>query len=239
MQLLIIATSNHNFINFLTIALCLFLLDDKLFKSLLPSRLSAQIINPKKPIGTIRILLIILTFIVIPSTSMISFSAKFWDYPAIHKTLPMAEAVQHFGVGHLFHIFPTMQTQRHELIIQGSNDGQRWLNYQFKYKPDDAADGLRFNLPHQPRLDWMLWFVPTQHPVQMYWFAQFMEQLKAGSTSVIKLLAQNPYPDAPPKYLRVLVYRYSFTSREEKAQTGHWWQVEYLGEFPNLSPRIP
>jgi hypothetical protein len=239
MQLLIIATSNHNFINFLTIALCLFLLDDKVLKSLWSDRFSVQNASPKKTTIIPYNSLIILCFIAIPSASIISFSAKFWDHPVIQKTLPWAESVQHFGIGHLFHIFPTMQTQRHELIIQGSNDGQRWQNYTFKYKPDDAADALRFNLPHQPRLDWLLWFVPTQHPVHMYWFGQFMKQLKAGSTSVTNLLAQNPYPEAPPKYLRVLVYRYSFTNREEMALTGHWWQVDYLGEFPHLSPRTP
>jgi hypothetical protein len=239
MQLLIIATSNHNFINFLTIALCLFLLDDKLLKPLTPTRLAIDISRSHLPISKMRNLMIFLCFIVIPATSLISFSAKLWDHSVIKKSLPWAESVQHFGIGHLFHIFPTMQTQRHELIIQGSQDGERWLNYQFNFKPDNAADKLKINLPHQPRLDWMLWFVPTQHPVQISWFDQFMRRLKAGSANVTDLLARNPFPDNPPRYLRVLVYRYSFTNKEEKTLTGHWWQTEYLGEFPHLSPRTP
>ncbi|MCG8489383.1 MAG: lipase maturation factor family protein [Chromatiales bacterium] len=239
MQLLIIATSNHNFINFLTIALCLFLLDDRALKSIMPGRFVANIQNTHNSIGSIRSFMIILCFIVIPITSLISFSAKFLDHSAIKTSLPWAETVQHFGLGHLYHIFPTMQTQRHELIIQGSNDGQTWLSYQFNYKPDGTADTPRINLPHQPRLDWMLWFVPTQHPVHIYWFDQFMRQVKTGSPSVTSLLADNPFPDTPPKYLRVLVYRFSFTNREEKALTGHWWQTDYLGEFPHLAPRSP
>ncbi|MCG8035530.1 MAG: lipase maturation factor family protein [Candidatus Thiodiazotropha taylori] len=239
MQLLIIATSNHNFINFLTIALCLFLLDDKLINSIMPARLVSHIKSTHNSLGAFRRVMILSCFVVIPTTSLISFSAKLWDHSVIKQSLPWAETVQQFGIGHLYHIFPTMQTQRHELIIQGSNDGREWLSYKFNYKPDEASDRLRINLPHQPRLDWMLWFVPTQHPVQIYWFDQFMRQIKAGSPSVTSLLENNPYPDTPPKYLRVLVYRYSFTNREERAQTGHWWKTEFLGEFPHLAPRSP
>jgi hypothetical protein len=85
----------------------------------------------------------------------------------------------------------------------------------------------------------MLWFVPTQHPVQMYWFGEFMRRLKQGSTSVTGLLAENPFPDQPPRYLRVLSYRYEFTDGETRRQTGAWWRTTYLGEFPQVPPRRP
>ena len=116
-----------------------------------------------------------------------------------------------------------MQTQRHELVIQGSMDGNHWQNYEFKYKPGDPSRRPPCNLPHQPRLDWMIWFVPTQQPVQIYWFGKFMQRLHQGSPSVTGLLAHNPFPDQPPRYLRVLVYRYEFTDTKTRQDTGTWW----------------
>jgi hypothetical protein len=217
-QLLIIATSNHNFINLLTIALCLFLLDDKLIRSLTPKRILNQLKNNINIIGSVRNTGIVFCFLMIFPASLISFGSKLWEHPFIEKTVPLAESVQRFGIGHIFHVFPTMQVQRHELVIQGSEDGVRWKTYQFKYKPGNPANPPKFNLPHQPRLDWMLWFVPTQHPVHMQWFHQFIVQLKQGSPTVTNLLASSPFPTQPPRYLRVLVFQYQFTNSKERTR---------------------
>ena len=239
MQLLIILSSNHNFINFLTIVLCLFLLDDRAVGRLLPDSLKQRLLATEPALGKTRITMIILSFFLIVPTSLISFTSKIWPTPVFDKASQLVNSVQRFGIGHIFHIFPTMQVQRHELIIQGSNDGRTWQTYDFKYKPGNPADPPKFNIPHQPRLDWMLWFAPTQHPVHMNWFSLFMNRLQEGSASVTGLLETNPFPDTPPRYLRVLVYRYNFTTVQERAQSGHWWRVEYLGEFPRVEPRSP
>jgi hypothetical protein len=77
-------------------------------------------------------------------------------------------------------------------------------------------------IPHQPRLDWMIWFVPTQQPIQMNWFGSFLERLQT-----------NPFPTTPPRYLRVDSFKYRFTTAEERAQTGHWWQMEVSGILPS------
>jgi hypothetical protein len=239
MQLLIIATSNHNFINLLTIALCLFLLDDRLLESRLPKAIKARVRNFTPPSGKINNIMIIMAFFLIVPTSLIGLADKLWHLPLIDKVTPWSESVQRFGIGQLFHIFPTMQVQRHELIIQGSNDGRIWQTYEFKYKPGNPAKPPRFNVPHQPRLDWMLWFAPTQHPVHMAWFNQFMKKLQQGAPNAIGLLANNPFPVAPPRYLRVLVYRYTFMNWQEKSKSSDWWRMEYLGEFPRVEPRRP
>jgi hypothetical protein len=176
----------------------------------------------------------------IVAASLIGFST----YIVPTSSVPVAmqdfsRSVQRFGIGHIFHVFPTMQTQRHELVIQGSNDGQIWQPYDFKYKPGDPKQAPGMIIPHQPRLDWMIWFVPTQQPIQMKWFGRFLQRLHQGSETVSGLLEQNPFPSSPPRYLRVDSFRYRFTSAEERAQTGHWWQMEYLGYFPQVAPRVP
>jgi hypothetical protein len=76
-----------------------------------------------------------------------------------------------------------------------------------------------------------MWFVPLgvfeQHP----WLEQFLYRLLKGSPEVLDLLQKNPFPDSPPKYLRVLRYRYHFTDLKTKQKTGAWWRKEYLGHY--------
>ncbi len=51
-------------------------------------------------------------------------------------------------------------------------------------------------------------------------------QLMRGSPPVLDLLAGNPFPDHPPRYLRVLQYEYHFTNLKTRAKTGQWWWRE-------------
>jgi len=56
---------------------------------------------------------------------------------------------------------------------------------------------------------------------------------------VTELLESNPFADRPPLFLRVNAYRYHFTNREERTQSGNWWKREYIGQFPQVAPRRP
>jgi hypothetical protein len=132
-----------------------------------------------------------------------------------------------------------MQVERQELEIQGSYDGREWYSYVFRYKPGPLDRAPRFNVPHQPRLDWMMWFIPPQSSMDSYWFSQLLFRLRQGSPEVLGLLEHNPFPNNPPRYIRVLAYQYHFTTPEERAKTGDWWKREYLGVFPYVKPRRP
>jgi hypothetical protein len=240
MQLLIIMTSNHNFINLLTIVLCLFLFHDPLVKRIVPSSLRQRIEIPDMRPGRLRNALTVVVALLIVPASLIGFSAYFVPPPGMPSILQgFSQSVQRFGIGHSFHVFPTMQTQRQELVIQGSDDGNFWQTYEFRYKPGNPARAPGIIIPHQPRLDWMVWFVPTQQPLQMAWFARFIQQLHQGSKSVTTLLKHNPFPDHPPRYLRVVSYDYRFTTPEEREQSAKWWIPVYLGHFPQVTPRLP
>jgi len=85
----------------------------------------------------------------------------------------------------------------------------------------------------------MIWFIPTQNPRMDLWFDRFMWQLHRNQPQVTKLLKHNPFESLPPKYLRIQVYRYHFTTPKERLQTGNWWKREYLGQFPQTPPRQP
>jgi hypothetical protein len=238
-QLLIIATSNHNFINLLTILLCLFLLDDDLIRRILPRSIFAErqsVSTGSRPIHGIAVSI---TALLILPASLIGLYSNLAPEPGAAPMQSYYNRVRSFGIGNIYHIFPTMQTERQELVIQGSQDGIEWQDYRFHYKPGDTARAPAFVMPHHPRLDWMIWFVPTQQQLQMQWFGLFMQRLHQGSEAVTKLLAVNPFERQPPRYLRVSVYRYRFSSQEYRTKTGIWWQREYVGEFPRVPPRTP
>ncbi len=234
MQLLIITTSNHNFINLLTILLCLFLLDDKVIGLLLPKK-SFQINKP----GHIKAWLVPITAILIFVASLPLFYSMVTQNKVTPWLAKTGMLIRSYGLGHIYHVFPTMQVERHELQVEGSYDGIKWQAYTFRYKPGNLDTKPSFIIPHQPRLDWMIWFVPSKFNNQIHWFKLFMRRLSQGSPDVLALLKDNPFEGKPPRYLRVLVYKYNFTNQDERNQTGNWWKREYLGVFPYVAPRRP
>src|SRR4029077_9611929 len=106
-----------------------------------------------------------------------------------------------------------------EIIIEGSNDGATWLPYEFKYKPGDLRRAPRWAEPFQPRLDWQMWFAALGDPRGSPWFTNLMIRLLEGSPPVLRLLERNPFPQAPPRYLRAMIYNYRFANWRE-----HWSQ---------------
>jgi hypothetical protein len=98
-----------------------------------------------------------------------------------------------------------------------------WQPYEFKYKAGDLKKRPRFVEPHQPRLDWQMWFAALGNYRENPWFVNFCVRLLQGSPQVLALLKKNPFPDAPPKYIRAEIYDYHFTGRASRRETGEWW----------------
>lgn len=241
MQGLIMLSSNHNFVNLLVMVLCLFLLDDKVVERLFPAALTQRAgdaARAMRAFGWKGKTLLAACSALILSASTGAFLGRYapLEYPAPLKTAIVG--AQRFGLGHVFHVYPTMQTWRQELDIQGSNDGVHWRSYAFKYKPGPVNRRPPVNIPHQPRLDWMMWFLPPQTG-QDYWLGRLLQRLHQGSPQVLRLFASNPFPEAPPRYLRVMAWQYRFTTPQERAQSGHWWVRRLLGEYPWVPPRRP
>jgi hypothetical protein len=136
-----------------------------------------------------------------------------------------------FGVVNTYGLFAVMTTSRPEIIVEGSNDGQTWLEYGFKYKPGDLKRAPVWVQPHQPRLDWQLWFAALSNYQAHPWFVNFAVRLLEGSPDVLALVARNPFPSAPPRYVRARVYDYKFTNFAQRSATGDWWRRELKGEY--------
>jgi len=236
-QLMIILSSNHNFFNLLTIALCLFLLDDRALGRVLPHGL----LGTPRPADRGLVLKAMLP----PAAALLLVASSYTAYGLVTGrqddlawNAPI-NWVRGWGLANVYHVFPTMQTERHELVIEGSDDGRTWQAYRFRYKPNAPDERPAFSVPLHPHLDWMIWFVPTQNPAMRPWFERLLWQLHQNSPAVTGLLEHNPFPDEGPRYLRVLAYRYRFTTPQERDQTGNIWHAEYLGEFPRVPPRRP
>ena len=141
-----------------------------------------------------------------------------------------------FNIVNGYGLFAMMTTARPEIVVEGSQDGKTWLAYEFKYKPGDLKRRPKFSQPHQPRLDWQMWFAALSDFRTDPWFINFCVRLLEGTPSVMRLIDKNPFPDAPPKYIRAVVYLYHFTNYAEKYKKGTWWKREYQGLYcPVLS----
>ena len=139
-------------------------------------------------------------------------------------------ALQHFHICYPHGIFAVMTTVRNEIILEGSDDGVNWKEYEFYHKPGDLKKRPARISPYQPRLDWQAWFLPFRSVMHQVWFQLFLIKILEGAPLVLKLLKNNPFPEKPPKYIRVLMYDYVYTTREEKKRSGHWWKRTLVGE---------
>jgi hypothetical protein len=127
-----------------------------------------------------------------------------------------------------------MTTQRHEIIVEGSDDAQNWKPYSFKWKPGDLNDPPEFTTPHMPRLDWQMWFAALGDANSNPWIVSFLARLQEGSDPVLRLLKTNPFPDHPPKFIRAVLYDYQMTDVATRRSTGVWWKRQPLGIYYQL-----
>lgn len=137
-------------------------------------------------------------------------------------------------------LFATMTTTRPEIVVEGSLDGVHGEPYVWRWKPGDPARRPGWNAPHQPRLDWQLWFAALGGPSRTPWFPRFMQRLMERSPPVLDLIEREAFPGRAPAYLRALLYEYRFTRRGSPEATGAWWTRELRGRYgPVLVRRGP
>ena len=239
LQILIALTGNYAFFNLLSAALCLFLLDDSFIGRLLPGaitrRLSQAMPESSARSWVRRFCVVVYAFVLFVSGfEMVGmFSGVHWG-PADK----LIAAIGPFEMVNTYGLFAVMTTTRPEISIEGSDDGEAWLPYEFKYKPGALDRRPPWVAPHQPRLDWQMWFAALGDYRSNPWIVRFMGRVLEGSPEVLGLLQSNPFPKSPPRYLRAMLYQYRFTDRDDRRKTGNWWRREAIGEYvPAISLR--
>ncbi len=230
-QLVIAATGNYGFFNLIAIVLCVPLLDDRVLQPIIRLRLAAPRLE-----SPFRRTVVGIAAAVIVSLSALSFVRELVSTsPAAGPgTMPLwteqvLGAFAPFRSVNGYGLFRVMTTARPEIIIEGSRDGTLWKPYEFRWKPGDPKRRPRFVAPFQPRLDWQMWFAALDPMGNRALLEALVERLLEGSPEVLSLLGKNPFPDKPPKSIRLMYFRYFFSSPESRAATGAWWSREPEG----------
>jgi hypothetical protein len=215
-------TGNYTFFNALAIALCLLCFDDAALLRFLPQRLRIQFFTEPAGSPTLgpRIAswsAIAATIIILPYTLVQSVGGSRYLEPIARHVAPY-RSLNTYG------LFAVMTNPRPELIFEGSHDGRTWEAYEFPHKPGALDRRPTWVAPHQPRLDWQLWFAALGSPQQNRWVLALCEHLLRGTPEVLALLDHDPFLEKPPRFIRVVRYEYHFTDRVTHAATGYWWR---------------
>jgi hypothetical protein len=133
-------------------------------------------------------------------------------------------------------VFGRITRQRDEVVVEATQDpdpgpSATWEEYQFKAKPGDVRRRPRQVAPYHLRLDWLMWFAALSPVYAEAWFVPLVRKLLEADPPTLRLLGSSPFGDRPPTFVRARLYRYRYTSRRERRETGAWWARELVGEY--------
>ena len=257
-QIPVILTANYSFLNYLVLLLGVLLLDDRFLLRWLPEwllrpmgglsltegRVSssasddlAQSSGTFKHVQAIKLAITTVMLIwIFYATTLQMLWIPFGRLPL--PTSPVI-ALEPFRIANRYGLFAVMTRGRYEIEFQGSDDGQAWTAYPFRYKPQDPGKPPGIYAPYQPRFDWNLWFASLGGWRDNMFVVSAEERLLANSRDVLSLFAGSPFGENAPKYVRAVIWQYWFTSLEEKRKTGMWWRRQDLGLYAPTLTRMP
>jgi lipase maturation factor 1 len=262
----VILTANYTFLNYLVLALGFLLLDDKALLRFVPQRQRWRTFEPSIAGGQAkqdrvrtsgetshqilvddavgqRLNVGLRTLGLAASAVMLSWifynsTAEMIGIPLRRIPLPTAPiaALEPFRISNQYGLFAVMTNGRYEIEFQGSEDGNNWIAYSFRYKPQALNEAPRIYAPYQPRFDWNLWFASLSDWRSNELVTLAEERLLESEPDVVALFKSNPFPAKRPRFVRAVLWRYWFTSTDEKRRTGNWWRRQYLGLYaPEVS----
>lgn len=254
-QIGIILSANYTFLNYLVLALGILLLDDQFVLPWLPRFVKRSYLATKeaKPLATpapedkwrkrlraqasalkIAVTAVMLTWIFYATLAQMAWMVRPWRLP----TTPVS-ALEPFRIANRYGLFAMMTRGRYEIEFQGSDDGQTWLVYPYRFKPQDPSKQPGIYAPYQPRFDWNLWFASLSTWRQEPIVVRTEESLLRGDADVLLLFSGNPFPRAPPRQVRAVIWQYWFTTPAEKRAQGAWWKRQQLGLYAPTLERQP
>jgi len=222
LQFLIWGTGNFAFLNHMTVVMISLMISDAylapLFGTPAASAATAwplDLLLSLVGVGLIFVQVVRIYHELLPNRTFAKILNKVWPYFLAHS---MA-------------IFAHMTTTRYEVVVEGSDDGENWKEYDFRFKPTSLTRRPKRVSPYQPRLDWLAWFLPFADCDYNIWFQRFLQRLLEGSPEVLSLMRYNPFPKNPPRFIRSQMYVYQYTTRKMKKKTGQWWTREYVSSY--------
>ena len=259
----VISTANYAFLNYIVLSLGILLIDDEFLLQFVPERWRVRIEGEAAPAGetqdaasqpgnedkhTSRLwnrirphfaalktafAAVMLTWIFYATTAQLV-----WMLPP-HLPLPSSPVamLDPSRIANRYGLFAVMTRGRYEIEFQGSNDGLNWTPYSFRYKPQALNEPPGIYAPYQPRFDWNLWFASLETWRSNAIVPNTELRLLVNDADVLALFRGNPFPNAPPKQIRAVLWQYWFTSMAEKRATGNWWRRQLLGLYAPVLER--
>jgi hypothetical protein len=232
-QLVLVLSGNYAWLNWLTIVLALSAFSDRDLAWVLPL--------PTEPLAARPAAFEWLLYALAVVTLLLSIK------PALNLLSKEQAMNQSYNPLHLvgsYGAFGSVTRERYEVIVEGTADesaeNASFREYEFKAKPGDPKRRPPQVSPYHLRLDWSMWFLPLRvmvTPSRIFtrghprWFLRFVQQLLRGDSATLSLLRHNPFPGAPPRFIRASFYAYELTPPRERLRTGLHWQRRYVGEY--------
>ena len=245
-QIVVILTANYTFLNYLVLSLGILLLDDGFlarftafffgsYSEPTAAAPAAGRLGAAYDLMKLSIAAMMLSWIFYATTVPL-----LWMFTtAIPLPVKPVRDLEPFRIANQYGLFAVMTRGRYEIEFQGSQDGQNWTPYPFRYKPQDVKTPPGIYAPYQPRFDWNLWFASLggwrEYPI----VANTEVRLLANDHDVLTLFAGNPFAQQPPQQVRAVLWQYWFTSMAEKRGTGNWWRRQLLGLYAPVLEREP
>ncbi|TFC95573.1 lipase maturation factor family protein [Cryobacterium sinapicolor] len=223
-QFWLVLTGNFAWLNWITIVLAFSAVDDVTLRALLPW-LRTETASPDDPLWFV---------IVVSLATVLLVILSYWPLRNLFARRQLMNAsFNRYHLVNAYGAFGTVTRQRHEVVIEGSDaadpaDETGWRAYEFRGKPGDPEHRPRQFAPYQLRLDWLMWFLALGAR-DTRWFEMFLARLLEGDRPMLRMLRVNPFPQAPPRYVRARVYRYRFSTPTERRETGEWWVRSEVG----------
>ena len=230
LQVGILSTGSYGFFNVLTLVLCIAALDDGALRWLRVPGGGEHGLPPaaRSRAGTVAFTGFAIGYAVL-ALSQDARRLTRWSPPAPVSTV--LEAVESFRSINTYGLFAVMTTQREEIVIEGSDDGQTWREYLLRWRPGPVDERPRVAAPHMPRLDWQMWFAALSTCRDNPWLLRLQDALLRGDPQVRDFFREGSLPEAPPRYVRTRRFDYRFTDVATLRATGAWWTRQELGPY--------
>lgn len=219
-QITLIISGNLSWLNYITIVLCIACFDDSFLARLI------HLAHPPPHISVAHSAIVRVVTLLILILSWWPARNLFSRRQLMNASFDPLHLVNTYGA------FGAVTRERHEIVIKGTDatvvdSSTEWREYEFKGKPGDPNRRPCIVSPYHWKIDWQMWFAAMSMPELHPWIFGLIEKLLQGDCKTLALLAHNPFPGKPPKFIRADLYRYEFTKPGERA----WWRRSFLGTY--------
>jgi hypothetical protein len=228
LQVILILSGNLSFLNWLTLVPILACFDDGLWRRVLPAALVSRadaaraVAAPSRAQG-LSVAALAVAIVALSVSPVVNMLSGTQIMNTSFTRLPLVNTYGAFG---------SVGRERLQLVFEGTLDETvtaetAWRPYQFKCQPGDPARRPCWMSPYHRRLDWLLWFAAMGSPRDYPWAVHLVDKLLEADPATLALLAGDPFGGAPPRLVRVDLYRYRLTPPGAK----FWWTRTRLGPW--------